>query len=113
MLGTPPAKVRAINESTTMKTTLKILLLVLGAGFTAIAFAGLVGIATPAVFHDTDVAVSIFCAVGLLLIGATDRPRRQLVTESTPPFPMPKADVVPYTRRSRAYGIRRNDRIAA
>ncbi len=101
-----------MNKSTTMKTTLKYLLLAVGAGLTVAAFAGLVGIASPAVFKGSAVALSAFAAVGMLLIGASDHSPRQLVTRSTPPFPV----AVPAraaSRRSRAYGIRRRVRMTA
>ncbi len=101
-----------MKEDTTLKTTLKYLLLAIGAGCTVAAFAGLVGIASPAVFKNSAIALSVFSAVGMLLIGASDHSPRQLVTRSTPPFPV----AVPARaalRRSRAYGIRRRERIAA
>ncbi len=94
-----------------MKTTLKYLLLAIGAGCTVAAFAGLVGIASPAVFKNSAIALSVFSAVGMLLIGATDTTRRQLVTASTPPFPTPA--VAAPARRSRAYGSRRRARVTA
>jgi hypothetical protein len=96
-----------------MKTTLKYLFLLLGAGFTAAAFAGLVGIASPAVFSSGAVALSIFSVIGMLLISAGDHGRRPIVTASTPPFTAQPVTLVPAVRRSRAYGIRRRDRIAA
>ncbi len=102
-----------MNKSTAMKTTLKYLLLVIGAGLTVAAFAGLVGIASPAVFKNSALALSGFAAVGLLLIGATDTTRRQLVTRSTPPFPAAAVAERAPARRSRAYGIRRRERITA
>ena len=48
----------------------------------------------------------------MLLVGANDHTRRQLVTASTPPFPTPPCAVPPATRRSRAYGIRRRARVS-
>ncbi len=100
-----------MNESTTMKTTLKYLLLAIGAACTAAAFAGLVGIAGPAVFRASAIGLSVFAAIGMLLIGANDHARRQLVTGSTPPFPTPPAAIRAPGRRSRAYGIRRRARV--
>ena len=100
-----------MNKSSSMKTTLKYLLLVIGAGLTAAAFAGLVGIASPVVFKGSAIALSVFAAVGMLLIGATDTTRRQLVTASTPPFPTPAVAERAPSRRSRAYGIRRRARV--
>ncbi len=96
-----------------MKTTLKILFLLLGAGFTAAAFAGLIGIASPAVFSSGSVALSIFSVIGMLLISACDHGRRPIVTGSTPPFAAQPVATVPSARRTRAYGVRRRERIAA
>jgi hypothetical protein len=96
-----------------MKTTLKILMLLLGAGYAAAAFAGLIGIATPAVFHDSSIALSVFAIFGLLLIGASDHGRRPVVTGSTPSFPVRALVSIEPGRRSRAYGIRRRAPVAA
>ncbi len=100
-----------MNESTTMKTTLTYILLAIGAGCSAAAFAGLVGLVSPAVFEGSAIALSIFAAIGMLLVGANDHTRRPLVTGSTPPFPVPACAVPAATRRSRAYGVRRRARV--
>ena len=96
-----------------MKTTLKILFLLIGAGCTAAAFAGLVGIVNPAVFQGSVIALSAFATIGMLLIGGNDHARRPLVTASTPPFPARALAAPAGTRRSHAYGIRRRARVSA
>jgi hypothetical protein len=58
-----------------MKTTLKILMLVLGVTYPCVAFAGLIGIASPSAFFSGEVVFSLFAIVGLLLIGLTDYSR--------------------------------------
>jgi hypothetical protein len=59
-------------KNTTTKTTLKILMLVLGAGSAAAAFAGLIGIVPPSAFLSSEVAFFLYAAVGMTLIGLND-----------------------------------------
>lgn len=66
------------KESRTMKTTLKILMLLLAASYPCVAFAGLVGLASPTVFFSGEVVFSLFAIAGLALIGLNDYSRRPL-----------------------------------
>ena len=61
-----------------MKTTLKILMLVLGAAFPSVAFAGLLGLASSDAFGSGEVYFSLFAIVGLALISLNDYSRRPL-----------------------------------
>jgi hypothetical protein len=61
-----------------MKTTLKILMLVLGAAFSSAAFAGLLGLASAAAFGSGEVYFSFFAIAGLALISLNDYSRRPL-----------------------------------
>ncbi|MFA5058111.1 MAG: hypothetical protein WC485_08360 [Opitutaceae bacterium] len=61
-----------------MKTALKVIMLLLGAFYPGIAFAGLVGIASPAAFFNSEVAFSFFAVAGLLLIGLHDYTYRRV-----------------------------------
>jgi hypothetical protein len=55
-----------------MKTTLKILMLVLVAGSACAAFAGLIGIVPASAFLSSEVAFFLYSAAGMTLIGLTD-----------------------------------------
>jgi hypothetical protein len=55
-----------------MKTSLKLILLFLGASLPCIAFAGLVGLPAATTFFSGEVAFSVFAAVGLMLTGLND-----------------------------------------
>ncbi|HUL54431.1 MAG TPA: hypothetical protein VLT83_13585 [Opitutaceae bacterium] len=61
-----------------MKATLKILMLVLGAAFPLAAFAGMIGLASPAAFLSSELMFSLFAIVGLAAIGLNDYSRRPL-----------------------------------
>jgi hypothetical protein len=61
-----------------MKTTLKILMLVLSVAFPSVAFASLAGIASPAAFFSGDVVFSLFAIAGLALISLSDYRRRPM-----------------------------------
>lgn len=66
-----------------MKTTLKLVMLILGAGFSCVAFASLVGLISPAAFVSSDDAVSLFAVLGLMLIGINDYSRPNTVHYAT------------------------------
>jgi hypothetical protein len=59
-------------KNTTMKTPLKILMLVLVAGSACAAFAGLIGIVPPSAFLSSEVAFFLYSAAGMTLIGLND-----------------------------------------
>lgn len=61
-----------------MKTTLQILMVLLGLGAACGAFAGLVGIDSPAAFLSSETAILVYSMAGLLLIGFTDSIRRPM-----------------------------------
>ena len=61
-----------------MKTTLKILMLILGAGIPFVAFASLVGVAPIASFFSGEVIFSLFAIAGLALTGLNDYSRGPL-----------------------------------
>ncbi|HUL55200.1 MAG TPA: hypothetical protein VLT83_17485 [Opitutaceae bacterium] len=65
-----------------MKTTLKILMLVLGASIPCVAFAGLIGVAAPAAFFSGEVVFSLFAIAGLAFIGLNDYSRRPLLVHT-------------------------------
>jgi hypothetical protein len=55
-----------------MKTALKILMLVLLAGYSCAAFAGLVGILPSSAFFTSEVALFLYSAAGIMFIGLND-----------------------------------------
>lgn len=59
-----------------MKSTLTILMLVLSAGYTLAAFAGLVGILPSSVFLTSDVVFFVYSLAGLVSIALNDSGRR-------------------------------------
>jgi hypothetical protein len=61
-----------------MKTTLKILMFILGASIPCVAFASLVGVAATTAFFSGEVIFSLFAIAGLALIGLNDYSRRPL-----------------------------------
>jgi hypothetical protein len=65
-----------------MKTTLKILMLILGASIPCVAFASFVGVAPTAAFFSGEVIFSIFAVAGLALIGLNDYSRRPLLVHT-------------------------------
>lgn len=95
-----------------MKTSLKLVLFLLGASFPCIALAGLVGLSTPAVFFSSEVVLSVFAATGLLLIGLNDYTYRRIAFRTSPARVCP---VVAFSldQSSRAHGHRREACIAA
>ena len=60
------------NERTKMKTALKILMLVLVAGYTLAAFAGLIGILPTSAFLTSEFALFLYSAAGIMFIGLND-----------------------------------------
>jgi hypothetical protein len=59
-----------------MKSILTILMLVLSAGYTLAAFAGLVGILPSSAFLGSEVAFILYSLAGLAFIGLNDTGRR-------------------------------------
>ena len=59
-----------------MKSTLTILMLVLSAGYTLAAFAGLVGILPSSVFLTSEVVFFVYSLAGLVSIALSDSGRR-------------------------------------
>jgi hypothetical protein len=59
-----------------MKSTLTILMLVLSAGYTLAAFAGLVGILPSSVFLTSEVVFFVYSLAGLVSIALNDSGRR-------------------------------------
>jgi hypothetical protein len=59
-----------------MKSTLTILMLVLIAGYTLAAFAGLVGILPSSAFLGSEVVFFVYSLAGLAFIGLNDTGRR-------------------------------------
>jgi hypothetical membrane protein len=96
-----------------MKTTLKFTMLILAVTFPAALFAALVGILPPATFAYSETAIYLFSVAGLMAIGLSDDGHRRpiIVHASTAPVRQPEAACP--ARRSRAYGIRRRERVAA
>jgi hypothetical protein len=62
-----------------MKTTLKFLMLLFGAGYPCVMFASLVGIVPPSAFFSGEVAFLLFAVIGLMLVGFTDTSRRPII----------------------------------
>lgn len=101
------------NESTPMKTTLKFTMLILAVTFPAALFAALVGILPLATFSYSATAVYVFSVAGLMAIGLNDGGHRRplIVHAAAAPVCQPKA--ARPARRSRAYGVRRRECVAA
>ena len=104
---------RGNSESTPMKTTLKFTMLILAVTFPAALFAALVGILPPATFSYATTAVYVFSVAGLMAIGLNDGGHRRplIVHAAAAPVCQPKA--ARPARRSRAYGVRRRECVAA
>lgn len=71
-LGTARAIGKVPMKNTTMKNTLNILMLVIGAGSAFAVFAGLIGIIPLSAFPSGEVAFSLYLAAGMALIGLND-----------------------------------------
>jgi hypothetical protein len=65
-----------------MKTTLKLLMLLLGISYPCVMFAGLIGIAAPSAFFSGEVAFLLFAIIGLMLVGFTDYSCRPIIVHS-------------------------------
>ena len=59
-------------KNTTMSTSLKISMLVLGAGSFCTAFAALIGIVSPSALFSGEIAFFLYAAAGMALIGLND-----------------------------------------
>ena len=55
-----------------MKTALRLLMLLLLAGYSLAAFAGLVGILPSSAFFTSEVALLLYSAAGIMFIGLND-----------------------------------------
>ena len=62
-----------------MKTTLKFLMLLFGAGYPCVMISSLVGIVSPSAFFSGEVAFLLFAVIGLMLVGFTDTSRRPII----------------------------------
>lgn len=91
-----------------MKTTLKILALLLGFGAACVAFAGLVGLDSFSAFFTSGAPIAVYSMAGLMLIGVTDSPRRPRSLLA----PVATASTAP-DRSVAAYGLGRRTRLAA
>lgn len=85
-----------------MKTSLKLILFLLGASLPCIAFAGLVGLSTPAAFFSGEVALSVFAAAGLLLIGLNDYTYHRIAFRTSPARVCPVVAFSPVKSRREA-----------
>ncbi len=61
-----------------MKATLQVLMILLSLGAGLVAFAGLLGLGSTFNFVGSEFAVMTYTAIGFLLIGLADSPRRLL-----------------------------------
>jgi hypothetical protein len=95
-----------------MKTSLKLILFLLGASLPCIAFAGLVGLYSPAAFFSSEIVLSVFSATGLLLIGLNDYTYRRIALRTSPARVCPVIPFGPNQARC-ACGLRREACIAA
>lgn len=87
-----------------MKTTLKILMLLFGASYPCVMFAGFIGIASPSAFFSGEVAFSLFAIVGMMLIGFNDYCRRPITVHPAAAKACPVA-AVGASRHNHASGI--------
>ena len=71
-----------------MNTTLKYLLLLLGAAYPCVAFVGLIGLHTTAAFFTSEVTFMLYASIGLLLIGGNDHGRPPSGAGITPAPPL-------------------------
>jgi hypothetical protein len=59
-------------KNTTFKNTLNILMLVIGAGSVFAVFAGIIGLVPLSAFPSGEVALSLYAAAGMALVGLHD-----------------------------------------
>jgi hypothetical protein len=96
-----------------MKTTLKFLLLLLGAAYPCVAFAGLIGLHTPAAFFSSEVAFMLYAAMGLLLIGGNDHGRPRLIVVRKAPVALCPIEAFKPGGRECTCALRRPECLAA
>jgi hypothetical protein len=96
-----------------MKNTLKFTMLVLAVAFPFAAFAALVGILPLATFAYSEIAVYLFSVAGLMAIGLSDGGQRRPIIVHAWTAPVRQPEAARPARRSRAYGIRRRECVAA
>jgi hypothetical protein len=112
-LGTAYAKKQGNNESSLMKTTLKFLLLLLGAAYPCAAFAGLIGLHTPAAFFSSEVAFMLYADIGLLLIGGNDHGHPRFITVRKAPVDLCPIEAFKPAGRECTCSLRRPECLAA
>ncbi|OHE82080.1 MAG: hypothetical protein A3G75_11170 [Verrucomicrobia bacterium RIFCSPLOWO2_12_FULL_64_8] len=105
------SSVSTFNYVSTMKTSLKLIALILAAATPCIAFAEFAGVSIPAALSG-EVLFSAFASVGVLLIGVADYGRPRPITMPSLGVVIRPA-VVPAPRRRSAGGIDRRARCAA
>jgi hypothetical protein len=107
-LGMVRALYPPVNESTTMKTTLRFTLLVLAIALPTTAFGGLVGILPASVFIGSELALFSFITAGMMLIALNDSGsgRRPVIVHRAPVSAGTAAPFCP-ARPKISYGLRR------
>ena len=65
-----------------MKTTLQILMILLGLGAAVISFASLVGVGSSSMFFGSETAIIIYSMAGLLLTGLADSARAPMAVRA-------------------------------
>jgi hypothetical protein len=107
-LGMVRASYPSVNESTTMKNTLRFTLLVLAIALPATAFGGLVGILPASVFIGSELALFFFFTAGMMLIALNDNGhgRRPIIVHRSP---VSTCSATPFSpaRPKISYGLRR------
>ena len=107
-LGMVRALYPPVNESTTMKTTLRFTLLVLAIALPTTAFGGLVGILPASVFIGSELALFFFFTAGMMLIALNDNGhgRRPIIVHRSP---VSTCSATPFSpaRPKISYGLRR------
>ena len=96
-----------------MKTTLKFLLLFLGAAYPCAAFAGLIGFHTTAAFFSSEVAFMLYASIGLLLIGGNDHGRPRLIAVRKAPVDLCPIEAFKPAGRECTCALRRRECLAA
>jgi hypothetical protein len=96
-----------------MKTTLKFLLFLLGAAYPCAAFAGIIGLHTPAAFFSSEVAFMLYAAIGLLLIGGNDHGRPRFITVRKAPVDLCPIEAFKPAGREGTCSLRRPECLAA